>query len=303
MMRWLMTAGVALALVTGADPLAGQAPERLLPAVPSVRPPAADPHAARLSVALVSTNLLATRGPERPAFKVPNAAAAAREVVAAVSLGGVLPLVQLGAWPDGQLTLVADGRVFARFRVEKEERDDMGQDWYIGGGVEAVRGRWAGRALLMHRSSHLGDEFMVDTDARRIEFGSEHLDLLVARDVAGVARFYGGGSLILRSYLDWDPWLRELGFSDRAIMQAGADRQWRPWSDDRWQVTAGVDVQLAERTEWRRQLAGSIAAGFDARQSGRSLQLVLRAFDGPSLMGEFFLTPERYWGLELQARF
>jgi hypothetical protein len=215
----------------------------------------------------------------------------------------VLPVLLLADGPDGHALLVVDGRVFSRFRVEKESRDDMGQDWFIGGGVEATRARWSGRALIMHRSSHLGDEFVVETGAQRIEFGSEHIDVFAACDAPGLARIYGGSSLIFRSYLRRDTLLRELALSDRAVVQLGADREWRPWRDERLAITAGVDLQAAERTEWRRAVSASLGAGFRGRESGRMMQLVLRFFDGPSPMGEFFLTSERYWALELQASF
>jgi hypothetical protein len=300
---------------TGATPSAGApsagaasawvaAPvDRVLPGVRPFRAPAADPLAARLSVSAMSTDLLATRGPERPPWTLQDPGSAEREFVAAVALGGILPLLRLAEWPDGVAVLVLDARVFGRFRVEKGTRDDMGQDWFIGGGVEAARSRWSGRALFMHRSSHLGDEFMVETGAQRIEFGSEHLDLLGAYEVPGLARLYGGGSLILRSYVEVDPWLRELDLSDRAMVQLGADREWLPWQDERFGVVAGVDWQAAERTSWRRSLSALLGVGVQGLESGRVLQLVLRFFDGPSTMGEFFLTPERAYSMELRATF
>jgi hypothetical protein len=306
MMRLARWAGAGAAavlmpvLLSGGN-AAGQAAERLMPAARSFRAPAADPLAARLSVSLMSTDLLATRGPERPPFTLEQPAD--REVVAVVALGGILPMLRLAEWRNGHALLVVDGRVFSRFRVQKESRDDMGQDWFIGGGVEATHARWSGRALFMHRSSHLGDEFVVETGAQRIEFGSEHIDLFVAYEAPGFARLYGGSSLIFRSYLRRDLVLRQLALSDRVVVQLGADREWRPWQDDRLGITAGVDWQVAERTDWRRALSASLGAGFRGRESGRVLQLVLRFFDGPSPMGEFFLTPERSWALELQTSF
>jgi hypothetical protein len=308
-----LVAGACMVLLPGralaqqaADTTASRAPaarEGLLPAVRPFRWPAADPLAPRMGVAMVSTDLLATQGPERPAFQLPNRSAAARELVAMVALGGVLPVALLQESPAGYAALVLEGRVFARFRVELRERDDMGQDWFVGGGVEVVRSRFSGRAMLMHRSSHLGDEFIEATGARRIEFGSEHVDLLGAWDVPGLARLYGGGSLIFRSYLGWNPTLRQLVSHDRAILQLGADREWRPFDDGRVAVVAGADWQAAERTGWRRGLAGTAGMAVHARESGRWLKVLLRYYDGPSLMGEFFLTPERLYGLELHMVF
>jgi hypothetical protein len=81
--------------------------------------------------------------------------------------------------------------------------------------------------------------------------------------------------------------------------QLGADGSWGAGGGAA--VIAGADVLLAERTGWRRQL--SALAG--VRWSGvlHSLQLNVRVYDGPSAMGEFFLTPERYISLEVGAKF
>lgn len=271
---------------------------QLLPVTRWLRTPVADPFAQRISVALQSTNLLATQGPERPAFVLEKPDAAAREVVAAIGLGVVFPLLQLSEFEGGGVMLVADARVFARFRIEYQSRDDMGQDWFVGGGIEARDGLWSGRAAIIHRSSHIGDEFSESTGAERIEFGSEQLDLLTAYDLPAGGRVYAGGSWIFRSYLGWDANLRALGVRDRALVQVGADREWRPWSDPRLAAWAGIDVQAAERTEW--DVGYSLAAGIGIGK-GRSLRVMFRFYDGPSTMGEFFLTPERYYALELTA--
>jgi hypothetical protein len=288
-----------IAVVAAVGPAAGQE-ARLLPDLRYFRAPLADPLGTRLGAGLAYTNLLATQGPERSDFDLPHPERAAQEVVAKVVLGGVFPLLRLATWPEGGVVLVADGKVFARFRVEQPSRDDMGQDWFIGGGVEARHARWSGRATVVHRSSHLGDEFMAETGAERIEFGGESVDVTAAYDVTGFGRLYGGGAWIFRSYLPWDPQLRALGVTDRFQFQAGMDREWRPWRDQRFGLYAGADWQAAQRTNWRSTV--SLAAGAGIR-SGRSLRLLARFFDGPSPMGEFFLTPERYLMLELVGDF
>jgi hypothetical protein len=286
-----------LALVTGR---AAAQDGALLPEVRYFRTPVADPLATRLSAGLKHTNLLATQGAERPPFTLPPDKRSTEEVVAAVSLGVIFPLFEAVRWDGGGAVLVLDAKVFSRFRIQFPGRDDMGQDWFIGGGVEARQRRWSGRASFMHRSSHLGDEFMEATGAQRIEFGSEYIDVAAAYDMGGGTRLYGGGSWIFRSYLNWDPHLRELGISDRFLVQLGADGEWRPWQDRRFGIHAGIDWQAAERTDWAG--AFSAAAGVGIRTT-RSLRLMARFYDGRSTMGEFFLTPERYLTLELMAEF
>jgi hypothetical protein len=273
------------------------AQDRLLPDVRYMRAPAAEPLAPRLSVGVMRTTLLAAPGPERPPFAVEGAA---QDIVATVSLGAVFPLLRLAEWEGGGALLVLDGRVFGRFRLQTGTRDDMGQDWVVASGIEAARHRWSARAALTHRSAHIGDEFAQRTGAERIEFGGEQLDLLAAREIPGLVRVYGGGSWIFRSYLRWDERFRKMGIRDRGALQAGADREWQPWQDPRFRVFAGVDVHAAERTGWHAGYAAALGLGVS---DGRSLRLLLRAYDGSSPMGEFFLTHERYISLELSAEF
>jgi hypothetical protein len=279
-------------------PAAGQ--ELFLPEVRYFRSLIADPMAPRISVGLLSTNLLAVQGDERPPFELPDPEESAREVVAAVSIGAIFPLVHLRQWSGGGAALVADARVFSRFRIEYPSRDDMGQDWYVGGGVDWRDRLWSGRVAIMHRSSHIGDEFSAGTGAQRIEFGSEQLDVTTAYDVPGIARVYGAATWIFRSYLGWEPQLRDLGISDRAVVQLGADGEWAPFPDPRVRVYGGVDWHAAERTGWRGGIAAAAGIGV---HTGRSLRLMTRFYDGRSMMGEFFRTQERYFTLELVAEF
>jgi hypothetical protein len=273
---------------------------RVLPNVRLFRTPIADPHATRISVGLMSTNLLERQGDERPPFTVPNQEDAAREVVAAISIGAIFPLLTVADWDGGGAALIGDFKVFSRFRIELPSRDDMGQDWYVGGGVDWRDDLWSGRVAIMHRSSHIGDEFSDSTGARRIEFGSEQLDITTAYEVPGIARFYGGGSWIFRSYLGWEPLLADLDIHDRAILQLGIDREWTPWRDPRLRLYAGVDWHAAERTDWRGGFAAAAGIGV---ATPRSLRLMTRFYDGNSMMGEFFRTQERYFVFELVGEF
>lgn len=289
---------LATVLAAAAAPLTGQ--DAILPREPYVRPFVADPHAPRFGAGLLRTNLLATQGPERPDFFIPDPEDSRSDVVAAVALGGLLPLLQVADWRGGGAMLYADARVFSRFRIEYAGRDDMGQDWYVGGGVMAREREWSGSLALIHRSSHLGDEFHLVTNAERIEFGSEQLDLRSAIDVADGVRVYGGGTWIFRSYLGWDPLLAPLQLKDRVLVQLGADGERRLGADPRVRVFGGIDMQAAERTDWDPGLAAAIGIGV---RTHRSFRLMLRAYDGPSMMGEFFLTPETYFALEIVAEF
>lgn len=302
----LRAAASALALaaassVAGSGSAAAQAPgptPRFLPGVRWFDGPVADPAEPRLGVGLVSTNVLATQGPERLPFSRPSAGT---EMQASAAIGGTVPLFRLLDWPGGGLVVSAQAGVFARFRISRPSRDDLGQDWIAALPVEA---RWrdvAARVRLTHRSSHLGDEFAEQSGADRIEVGGEAVEALFAWYAADALRLYGGGGRVFHSNTDNTDVLQRERRLDRYTVQAGADLVWTPWRDEDWSVIGGIDYQSAERTGW----AGAIAAagGVRVRSGTRNVRLIARYLDGNSPLGQFFLTPERFWSLEFAIDF
>lgn len=288
---WVIVTGV------GASGAAAQS-VRFLPDVRLFEGPAADPFEPRLGIGLVSTNVLATQGPERDAFTRPLDAT---EVQAAVAIGGTVPLLQLVDKPEGGIVVGAQAGVFGRFRISQPSRDDLGQDWIVAMPIEMRWRDFGARVRVTHRSAHLGDEFAAASGAHRIEFGGESVDALLAVSIAGAARVYGGASRIFHSNTDNTNVMRRADRLDRYTVQAGADGVWTPWQDERWSVFAGVDYQSAERTRWAGAIAA--AAGVRARSGTRGVRMTARYLDGKSPLGQFFLTPERYWSIELAIDF
>jgi hypothetical protein len=263
----------------------------LLPNFRHFPSPAGDPIEPRFAIGLAVTNLFETRGPERPAFAV--APASGTEVQASAAIGGTIPLLQL---VGGRVVVAAQAGVFARFRIERPSRDDLGQDWVVGVPIEVAWSRMSARIRIVHRSSHLGDEFTEATGARRIEMGGESIDGLFAYRVSGI-RLYGGGGWIFHSNTDNTDVLVRRGRLDRFTVQAGADTEMRPFGDPRLSLVAGADWQSAERTAWRGTLG--FAGALRVQMGTREARLAARYAGGNSALGQFFLTPEEVWTLEL----
>lgn len=265
--------------------------------------PLADPGAVRLAAGLYSTDVFDPRTPaqERPPFSFSDPDAMRRDVHGAVTLGGTLPLWRAQEESDRGLLIGVQAGVHARFRIQSPTRDYAASDWTVAFPLEAYRGRASARLRLLHRSSHLGDELIEATGVRRIAYGHEAFDLLAAYRVWPELRLYGGGTWVFRSNTANDPNLHVRGVrvSDRAVVQLGADGEWYRWADGRVGIIAGIDWQSAQRTEWNGQLAA--IAGVSARGEAGGLRLIVRYFDGASALGEFFLTDEQYWGLEVVA--
>ncbi|MCI0436255.1 MAG: DUF1207 domain-containing protein [Gemmatimonadetes bacterium] len=292
--------GIAAWVVTGgATPGRAEAQSsRFLPAVHRFERLIADPFEPRLGIGIVHTNVLATQGPERAAFTRPTGSA---EVQAIAAIGGTVALVQVAEGRAGGLVIAAQAGVLSRFRISEPSRDDLGQDWIVAMPVEL---RWydiTARVRLAHRSAHLGDEFAESSGARRIEFGGESVDALMGWYVLDRLRVYGGGGWIFHSNTDNTDVLRREQRPDRFTIQAGVDGELTPWRDDRWSLIGGIDFQSAERTDWTGALAA--AAGVRATSGARGVRLLARYLDGKSPLGQFFLTREQYWSLELVIDF
>ena len=279
--------------------------QRFLPRIHYFQSLVADPLEPRMGIALLRTDLFerAGAGLEREPFSFPDPQDAASDVNAAPAIGGSIPLLQLAEWPGrGGIVASAQLGVFSRFRIEYPSRDDVGQDWFVGMPFEIAYDRFSGRFRIMHRSSHIGDELVEVTGARRIEFGGEFADFLVAYEILDATRAYGGATWNFRSYTEHLPALRARDMHDHFELHAGIDRAWYGWSDGHSGLIGGVDWQSAQRTGWRSQF--SVAGGYAARVSnGQSTRLLLRYFHGPSTVGEFFMTKETFWAVEWVVEF
>lgn len=309
----LLTAVHALALAAPApaDAQGGACDECAgwLPGVRWFEAPLADPLEPRVGGALVFTDLFAVRAgapAERPPFGfAENASDLEHDLQALVAVGGTLPL--WGAVVDREVAILVAGQlgVFNRFRMELSSRDDAGGDWIVALPVEVRLGEKASARLrFSHRSAHLGDEVAMRGQIQRLEFSYEAADALLAVRPRAAARVYGGGTFVIASNTfrvarSDDP--REpviiRDFDDRFVLQAGGELAPPPPKGAGFAPIAALDLQWAERTGYRTQL--SALAGVRASARGRTARLALRWLRGPSTHGEFFLTDEQAFGMEL----
>lgn len=269
---------------------------RLFPGLHYFDSPVADLREPRMAGALIGTDLLATpSAQERAVFDFPAGDDPSFDVQGVVSLGTNLPVLRPVATPDGGVLLGFQVGVNARFRLERPSRDKVGTDWMVALPLEVAYHRWSARFRLLHRSAHLGDELAEETGAQRIEYSHEAVDGLAAYRIGNAVRVYGGGTYIFRSVTQL-----ELQFSgalrDELSVQAGFEAALGTMAEGRFAPIVALDWQRAQRTDWDDEVSAAI--GMTTRAGGRTFSLLLRHFNGPSTMGEFFLTPESFWGLE-----
>lgn len=253
--------------------------QQVLPAVPLMRGGLADPREPRVAVGVIATDLFAhpLRAREGQGFPAGTDLKSDRQGL--VQLGTNMPLLRAGP-----LVFSLQGGVTSRFRLEARDNDLASSDYMVALPVTYACGAYTTRVRVLHRSSHLGDELVLNTSIRRLEFTHNEIDALLAREFSGW-RAYAGGTVTLSSYFEHDKHGVQLGVDGAKRIARGS-----------WLI-GGAD--------WQRhtiQGTGSLSlnGGLELRGGAGRAALVGQFLNGASPVGEFFLQRERYWGIALQ---
>jgi hypothetical protein len=196
----------------------------------------------------------------------------------------------------GQWEIAIQSAVFSMFNLAAPSRSkDLVNADYTVGLLSCYRsGPFSGFLRLHHQSSHLGDEYILNsrTPIKRVNLSFEELDLKMSYELANGFRVYGG----MGRLLGVDP--KNLG---RGTGQLGAEfASPKTLGGGKIRPVAYVDAQANEKSQWK--VAKTFMAGFqfeDARIGDRKVQLLAEYFSGPSPNGQFFRQNTRWIGFGL----
>lgn len=204
--------------------------------------------------------------------------------VGAVGLGENIGLIR-GHDRRWQLSVAAGA--FSQFNLRTTSIDLLNTDFIIGLPFTWRRGATSFRVRIYHQSSHLGDEFILNTQPERVNLSFESLEVLVSRELGGW-RAYGGGEYIVRHEpQDLEPALIHAGLEYRhapsllVLGSLGAGR-----------IVAAVDAKSIQERKW--QVGWGFRAGIEfgpARQGeilGRSWSVNVVGYEGPAPYGQFY---------------
>lgn len=201
------------------------------------------------------------------------------------NFGETFALYRNAAPLNGQWELALQAGVFSVFNMNAPSGslDLVNADYTVGLLASYRTGRLSGFFRLHHQSSHLGDEFILNsqTPVNRVNLSFEEVDLKLSYELASWFRIYGGGGMLVGR----DP--KDL---KRGTSQVGIEltSPWTLW-DGKVRPVAYVDAQANERSNWK--VANSVMAGIqfeNARIGDRKLQLLAEYFSGPSPNGQFY---------------
>ena len=192
----------------------------------------------------------------------------------------------------GQWEIALQAGVFSIFNMNAGSTDLVNVDYTVGLLTSYRTGPFSGFLRLHHQSSHLGDEFILNSQApiNRVNVSFEEVDLKLSYELASWFRIYGGGGMLAGK----DP--NDL---QRGTSQVGAEliSPWTLW-DGKVRPVAYTDFQANARSNWR--VGNSVMAGLqfeNARIGDRKIQVLVKYFGGPSFNGQFYTQNTERFGV------
>jgi len=175
--------------------------------------------------------------------------------------------------------------VFSQFNMQTRSNDLINTDFVIGFPFAYRTGPLSVRARIYHQSSHLGDEFILNTNPTRVNLSFEAAELLVARDLGGL-RLYGGGEYILRH----EPSDLRPGLLHGGIEYRHARRVVHLGGLGDGHAFVALDVKSIEERKWRVGWSGRVGVAFrlDTGDASRLVSLQLQGYTGPAPYGQFY---------------
>lgn len=225
--------------------------------------------------------------PRRPRFSIKWLSGDGGESNVDTAIGGYFPILDLrrpSAQQDEKAQVAGFAGVWSRWDA-KESLDQIGTDFRGGLSVSYRRKEpWTIRLQYYHESDHLGDELVLRTGRRRIDYSRDDLALGLSYEPHPQYRLYaeGGYGIILGDVNK--PW--------RA--QVGAEWEGNPWFPLGGRPYAAVDLQTWEESNWDPNLNLQFGVVYWNQLRSRSLRLSFDLYRGRDPLGEFFRERLKY---------
>lgn len=210
------------------------------------------------------------------------------------NMGETFALYRNAAPLDGQWEISVQAGVFSIFDMSSPSgsADLISADYTVGLLTSYRTGPFSGFLRWHHQSSHLGDEYILNSQppVNRVNLSFEELDLKLSYELFSWLRIYGGGGyLVGRSPSNLSPGTSQVGTE--------LTSPWTFWGGKARPV-AYADFQANGRSNW--DVASSVMTGLqfeNARIGDRRLQVLGEYFYGPSPNGQFYTQKTEWFGL------
>ncbi len=215
--------------------------------------------------------------------------------LASIGLGEDVALVSGG---DRRWEISVAAGVFSQFNMGTRSNDLINTDFTIGLPLAYRAGPVSLRVKLYHQSSHLGDEFILNTNPARVNLSFEAAEVLAAREFGSV-RAYGGGEYIVRHEpADLKPGLLHAGIEFRQPLEQEARAHTSGLG--RGRLIAAIDAKSSQERKWRVAWSGRVGIEFRVPMQGtgvRRFSVQLQGYTGPAPYGQFYQENVRSIGM------
>ena len=212
-----------------------------------------------------------------------------RKILGEAAIGDYIGLYRWSIL-DGKalLQVSGGGGAFGRFDLASEANDLQIVDFYGNVPFDVKMGKWSGRFMLYHTSSHLGDDFIKTTGETATKHSWDNLRILNSYDFNSYFRTYAGYTYVFRELPE------HLG---RNAIQGGLETStpwfWKGHTRAYW----ANDFQTWERSAWKLMYDSQLGLRFAKTPdpSARSTSVFIEFETGPQPQGQFFQQDERRW--------
>jgi hypothetical protein len=177
--------------------------------------------------------------------------------------------------------------LFSLFKLNQTSTDLINSDFMIGLSASYKSDNTAYRSRFYHLSSHLGDEFLLKNEFKRINYSLETLDFTASR-TWGAWRGYSGGGYIVR--------VKPSDYGRASIHLGGEYRGSRSlWLGS--SLKGGLHTEFSQQHDWNPNV--QIVMGLEFGKSSktpRRFGIELQAYDGYAPWGQFFDIKVRAYG-------
>ena len=216
--------------------------------------------------------------------------------VGTAEAGASIAIVQKDTRRSHSWEIGIQGGIFSIFDFGAPSNDLVNADYLGGLTFSYALDSLVFLARFFHQSSHLGDEYLLNSEVERINLSFEALDVMLSYVPRPWARVYGGTAVIVRV---------EPSDLDRWSLQAGAEvRPVTSTTNVPVQLLMAVDLQSWQQNDWVPDVSFIAGATLDPiGESSYRVDFLIRYYIGRSPNGQFFTERIQTLGPAVQLYF
>lgn len=222
----------------------------------------------------------------------------------AANFGAVLPILRnsigkIQSTNDTIYEVSLHAGLFAIMDIGSNPTRLINADYFVGPALAARKDQWDYLIRISHTSSHLGDEFLLSPQGKkikRINLSYEKIESIVAYRCTHNFRPYVGVGYIFHA--------EPRSFVSPELIMGVDYRAETGLLNDYIKPIYGIYSKTSKNSNWNPSL--SLKGGLELKDKvllGRAVEVLLEYYNGNSIHGQFYKTKESYIGASFSLHF